>query len=76
MGFVTAISPCWGCQRTFMYNPFRVPSLTIEGARRPFCRDCIERGNVKRKELGLDPIVPLPGAYDSAEEGEEFDEHE
>lgn len=70
MGYVTAMSPCIGCRRTFSYNPVRVPSVTHEGTRRPICADCVERVNPMRIKNGLPLIVPHPDAYDACEEGE------
>lgn len=58
------LGACYGCQRLFTFNAARVPSLTIQGTREPFCRDCLARANITRRANGLDPIVPLPGAYD------------
>lgn len=70
MGFVMAMSPCVGCGRVFSFNPMLVPSMTHEGAKRPICLDCVERVNPMRIKNGLEPIVPLPGAYDAADECE------
>jgi len=66
-----AMSRCIGCGEMFSYNPHRVPSSSaITGKREPICADCVKRINVRRRENGLDPIVPLPGAYEPVEEGE------
>src|SRR5262245_15847689 len=70
MGYALAYSPCYGCKRPFAYNPMRVPSIPINGVREPICADCVVRVNPLRVKNGLDPIVPLPGAYDACEEGE------
>jgi hypothetical protein len=70
MGYALAMSPCIGCSRAFTFNPVRVPSLTYNGTRRPICEDCVARVNPMRIKNGLEPIVPLPGAYDAAHESE------
>ena len=67
---VMVMGECHGCQQIFTFNPHRVPSLTVGGTRVPFCRDCIDRANIKRIANGLDPIVPLPGAYDPIDPSE------
>lgn len=69
-GYAVAISPCFGCRKTFGYNPHKVPSIPIKGVREPICEVCVERANPVRIENGLDPIVVLPGAYEPIPEGE------
>ena len=61
---VFVLGECIGCRRLFSFSPSRVPSIPINGTREPVCRDCVERVNPRRLANGLDPIVPLPGAYD------------
>jgi hypothetical protein len=70
MGYAIVMSACYGCHRLFSYNPVRVPSVTVNGAREPICRACIERVNPMRLAKGLPPIVPLPDAYEAVEESE------
>jgi len=70
MAFVFVTSPCFGCGKPFSYHPNKVPSITHEGTRKPVCADCVERVNPLRKKNGLQPIVPLPGAYEAADESE------
>ena len=70
MGYAYAMSPCFGCKRIFSYNPMRVPSCTINGHREPICQDCVARVNPMRKANGLEPIVPLPDAYEPCDEQE------
>jgi hypothetical protein len=70
MGFAICHSACFGCGRIFAYNPLRVPSVIVKGAREPICIDCVERANPLRRANGLPPIVPLPDAYDPVEESE------
>ena len=69
-GYVLMYGQCFGCHRVFGFNPHRVPSIPIEGDRKPICAACIAIVNPKRKELGLDPIVPKPDAYEPIEEHE------
>ena len=70
MGYVTAYSACFGCGQLFSYNPARVPSITVNGAREPICRACVDRANPARIANGLDPIMPQPDAYGACEEWE------
>lgn len=67
MGVMFVIAPCVGCQRLFSFSAERVPSVIVDGVRQPICRSCVDVANPVRVENGLDPIVPLPGAYDSDE---------
>lgn len=70
-GYMTLIATCINCKQTFTCNPNLVPSipaaLTSTGEKEPVCLRCIEIANPQRIANGLDPIVPLPGAYDAAE---------
>lgn len=68
--FAMAMSGCIGCGRLFSFNPMRVPSITIKGTREPICLVCVERVNPMRIANGLEPITPLPGAYDACDESE------
>jgi hypothetical protein len=71
MGYVTAMSPCVGCGRTFSYNPVLVPSCSaVTGKREPICEDCVVRVNLMRVKNGLEPIVPHPDAYSACHEEE------
>jgi hypothetical protein len=63
-------SDCAGCHRIFAYNPLRVPSVVINGKREPICSFCVERVNPIRVANGLQPIVPLPDAYEAIDERE------
>lgn len=67
MAYMSVISPCYACRQLFSYHPDRVPSIRVDGIRQPICQSCVDRANVKRKENGLPPIVPLPGAYEPEE---------
>ena len=70
MGYITAMAPCVGCGRPFSFNPVRVPSITINGSKQPICANCVARVNPMRIANGLEPIVPLPDAYEACAEDE------
>jgi hypothetical protein len=70
MGYYIAAGTCYGCGRIFSYNPMRVPSIRIDGDRKPICLACVERVNPLRKKNGLPPIEPLPDAYEACDESE------
>jgi Fe-S-cluster containining protein len=70
MGYTLAASPCFGCGRTIYYNPMRVPSVVIKGSRKPICPACVIRVNPMRLANGLEPIIPLPDAYEPCDESE------
>lgn len=76
MGYAYATSCCFGCGQLFSYNPMRVPSIRIDGDRKPVCLACVDRVNPRRIEQGLPPIVPLPDAYQPCnEEDLSYDKH-
>jgi hypothetical protein len=70
MGYALCTGTCIGCGRIFSFNPMRVPSIRIKGNREPICQGCVDRINPKRIANGLEPIVPLPDAYDACDESE------
>jgi len=70
MGYVFCTSSCANCGRLFSYNPMRVPSVRVKGAREPVCETCIRRANQLRIANGLDPFVVLPDAYQPCDESE------
>lgn len=61
--------PCYGCGEMFQYNAEAVPSLLVDGVRQPICRKCVDRANPIRVKNGLEPIVPLPDAYEPQDVG-------
>ena len=65
MGYMMAIGECFACRQVFTFSPSRVPSVVVDGDRKPICRNCVDRANPRRVANGLPPIVPLPGAYDA-----------
>ena len=64
MGYEIAMGPCVVCGNLFAFNAERVPSIEVQGAKRPICQSCVDEANPIREENGLPPIVPLPGAYE------------
>ncbi len=70
MGYAFVVSACFGCGRLFTYNPIRVPSIRIKGAREPVCQACINIANPQRVANGLNPIVPAADAYEAVDERE------
>ena len=70
MGYAMMHARCFGCGEVFAFNPRRVPSISIEGDRKPVCRDCVAFVNPQREMLGLPPIVPHPDAYEPIHESE------
>ena len=72
MAYALCMGTCFGCRQPFSFNPVRVPSIRDPktGEREPVCANCVTRANVQRKKNGLDPIVPMPDAYEPCEGGE------
>jgi len=70
MGYALCMGQCYGCKKTFSFNPVKVPSLTIEGTKEPFCKDCIDKANVERVKLGKEPLTYSPEAYNACNENE------
>ena len=71
MGYVFVMGPCLGCGNLFSYHPHKVPSIRFNGKREPVCQNCVNVANPRRIKNGLEPIKPLPGAYEPCPE-EEF----
>lgn len=69
-GWVSCIAPCIGCGQPFAFHPHRVPSVVVNGSREPICQSCVDQANPRRIAEGLEPIVPLPGAYEPCPEEE------
>ena len=69
-GYVWIFGPCFGCGQLFTYSPTRVPSIRHRGERFAVCQNCVDLVNPRRIRNGLDPIVPLPGAYEPTAEDE------
>lgn len=66
-GAMMLMCDCFTCGRVFCCDPELVPSLpanvTGTGTKEPVCKVCVDRANPDRIKNGLEPIVPLPGAY-------------
>lgn len=78
MPFMHAIGFCIACGNIFSFNPERVPCIRASRAtgklvvdpsadREPICRNCFERQNAIRREMGNPEVPLLPGAYDPEE---------
>jgi len=70
--WVTMIGSCFGCSRPFSFNPMRVPSIRVDGDRKPVCQSCINRANALRKAQGLPQHEVHPDAYEPAREWDVF----
>ena len=68
MGYALAFGTCFGCKKTFGFNPLRVPSINVNGNKEPVCRECIERANPMRKKNGLPEVDIHPEAYEPINE--------
>jgi len=70
-GYAFMLGTCYGCGKTFTYNPVRVPSVRDEkGVRQPLCRDCVNYVNSERKKAGMEPFTIPPDAYEPVREEE------
>ena len=70
MAFVFFTSACARCGGLVSYNPVRVPSVVINGAREPLCRACVEWANPIRAARGL-PTWPIyADSYEPVDEQE------
>ena len=67
MGYMTCMGPCAACNKIFAFNPYRVPSMLINGVKEPICRECVERYNEMRIEHGLSIFNIPEGAYEAEE---------
>lgn len=70
-GFVFVVGRCIRCNQVFNFNPHYVPSTSeVTGRREPLCQACFNVLNEKRKQLGLEPNVLHPEAYEPLPESE------
>lgn len=70
-GYVFVLGTCYGCGKTFTFNPNRVPSTRDEkGERQPLCRTCVEYVNRERVKAGMEPFTIPPDAYEPMREEE------
>lgn len=66
-GYAICLGACCACGRVMQFNPVLVPSLRVDGEKRPVCRRCVE----KWKSMHPDVHFEIPeGAYEPVEEGE------
>jgi hypothetical protein len=70
MGYAIAYGQCFGCKKTFSFNPMRVPSINIGGTKEPICKTCVTLVNPIREKNGLPLIIPAADAYEACDEGE------
>ena len=71
-GWVYAHSQCFGCNKTFSYNPHRVPSIRPKEdlPREPICEACFDQLNSYRATKGMPPFERHADAYDPLPEHE------
>lgn len=71
MGYAFCMGQCYGCGRTFTFNPVRVPSVRDQsGTKQPLCRGCVDYVNSEKAKAGL-PLFPMPeDAYEACDEVE------
>lgn len=55
---------CAQCGRSFSFNLDHVPSVHIDGARKPVCRDCIDEANARWAAAGEETFPVHPDAYE------------
>lgn len=65
MAFMSVIGKCIACRTMIQFNPYKVPSLVVNGVREPLCRSCANKWN----ELHPENARPIdPEAYEAVEE--------
>jgi len=71
MGYAIMFGMCFGCGRTFGFNPRRVPSVRDEqNVKQPLCSRCAQAMNKRKREAGL-PEFQIPAdAYEPVAEEE------
>lgn len=82
-GVAFCMGACFGCKRTFCFDPQSVPSLAIDpvtgktpdlggdpgrAVRQPLCPDCCKAANIERAKVGL-PLFPEGDSMDNVQEG-------
>jgi hypothetical protein len=71
MGYAIIVEACYGCRNVITFNPHKVPSLTVDGIRRPLCQDCFDHLNEYRIKHGIEAWPqPHPDAYQPISEYE------
>lgn len=70
-GYAFVLGECYGCGRTFTFNPVKVPSTRdARGIKQPLCRACVEYVNRERQKIGQPPFTIPPDAYEPVKEEE------
>lgn len=70
-GFAIVLGYCVACAKQISFNPVKVPSLRVNGERRPLCMNCFDKWNViHRINKGLVPLPLAPDAYAACPESE------
>lgn len=71
MGYALLHDVCVNCRTPIVCNPVRVPSLRINGERKPLCKACFNKWNeIHRTSQGLPPMPLHPDAYRACHESE------
>lgn len=70
MGYAMMFGTCANCHLPFSFNPVKVPSVRVNGAKEPICKTCIDAANPERVKQGLPPLEYAPDAYEACEENE------
>lgn len=68
-----AMGFCCSCGNPVSFNPDKVPSIRVNGAREPVCKTCIDKANPLRKQAGLPEIKYAPDAYEPVAEETDTD---
>lgn len=67
--YALVVGPCVACKTTISFNPNAVPSICVDGERKPLCRSCFARWNqIHRVSQGLPPEKLNPNAYEPCSE--------
>lgn len=62
-----AVSVCCSCGDRVTFDPDTVPSIRVDGIKRPLCRACFDRWNLRHRiSRGLAPVPLHPSAYKDA----------
>ena len=71
MSMAIVIASCAACNRVVHANPYKCPSIRVEGKREPICKACFNKWNqIHRTSKGLEPVPLHPDAYQPIDERE------
>ena len=70
MGYALMIGSCINCKARISFNPMKVPSIKVEGAREPLCIDCANYLNKLKEDSGQQAVPIQPDAYQACKEEE------